>query len=149
MRFAEIFLRLACALVAWMLLYAHLLWLAALRVTGCGPDGDELHRLLLGLSILTVSAAGAIHATKPMHEVHSALRWISIPPALISPWVLASIWTVFRTVNLDRTGLCGIAPPPLWQWAWAPAQILLILVVAGSVVCLWRKVESDHLVEPN
>jgi hypothetical protein len=33
-----------------MVLYAYFLWLAALAAMGCGPDGDEMHRLMLGLT---------------------------------------------------------------------------------------------------
>jgi hypothetical protein len=50
MRFSDVFLRLGCALVAWMVLYAHFIWLAALGGIGCGPDGDELHKVLLALA---------------------------------------------------------------------------------------------------
>ncbi len=50
MRFAEVFLRLGSALVAWMMMYAYFLWLAAVYVVACGADGDEMHRLLLGLA---------------------------------------------------------------------------------------------------
>ena len=48
MRFAEVFLRLDSALVAWMVLYARFLWLAVLFRLGCGPDGAETHKVLPG-----------------------------------------------------------------------------------------------------
>ena len=59
MRFAEVFLRLGSALVAWMLLFTHFLWLAALHAMGCGPDGAEMHKLLLGLILARVCLASA------------------------------------------------------------------------------------------
>ena len=54
MRFAEVFLRMGTALVAWMMLLTHFVWLAVLHVIGCGPDGDEMHRLLFGLAPFTI-----------------------------------------------------------------------------------------------
>ena len=52
MRFSEVFLRLGVSLVSWIVLYAYLLWLAVAGKVGCGPDGDEVFRLLLGLAPL-------------------------------------------------------------------------------------------------
>ena len=40
MRFSEVFLRLGSTLVAWMVLFTHVIWLGALGGMGCGPDGD-------------------------------------------------------------------------------------------------------------
>ena len=72
MRFAEVFLRLGCALVARMMLYAHFVWLAALRSVGCGPDGDELHRLLLLLVPATVGFALLLRVTRPLEGLRVA-----------------------------------------------------------------------------
>ncbi len=138
MRFAEVFLKLGLALVAWMLLYTHALWLAVLRVVGCGPDGDELHQLLLGISILTLGAAAAIHTTRNMPEVHAMLRWLAIPLALLLPWMAISTWQVFATVNLGASSICGDQSPGGWQLAWAPAQLMVIAAVAWSAIRQWR-----------
>ena len=132
------FLRLGLALVAWMLLYTHALWLAVLRVVGCGPDGDELHQLLLGISILTLGAAAAIHATRHMPEVQGMLRWLAIPLALLLPWMAVSIWQVFATVNLGASSICAEQSPGWWQLLWAPAQLMVIAVVAWSAFRQWR-----------
>jgi ABC-type molybdate transport system permease subunit len=79
MRPSEVFLRLGVALVAWMMLYAHVVWLAALHAMGCGPDGDELHRLLLGLAPLTCGFALLLHMTRPFADIHRILRWLGAP----------------------------------------------------------------------
>ena len=70
MRFAEIFLRLGCSLVGWMLLYTYIVWLAALHAMGCGPDGDAMHRLLLGLAPFTAAMSLLLRLTRPMPEIH-------------------------------------------------------------------------------
>jgi hypothetical protein len=42
MRFSEVFLRPGSTPVAWMVLFKHVIRLAALGGMGCGPDGDAL-----------------------------------------------------------------------------------------------------------
>jgi hypothetical protein len=142
MRFAEVFLRLGTALVGWMLLYAHFLWLAVLRVIGCGPDGDKLHQVLLGVSILTIGASFAIRMTRPLHEVHAMLRWLAVPLAFLLPWILMSIWTAFRRVSLDSTGICSDGETAMWQLYWAPLQLLIIALVGWSTWSLFRDIRE-------
>jgi len=140
MRFADVFLRLGTALVGWMLLYAHFLWLAVLNFIGCGPDGDRLHLVLLGISVLTVGAAVAVQVTRPIQEVHAMLRWLRIPLALLLPWILVSIWTVFQAVVLNSNSICSTGEPAVWQLLWVPAQLLVVALVLGSTWCRLRSV---------
>jgi hypothetical protein len=140
---AEVFLRLGCVLVAWMMLYAHILWLAALYAMGCGPDGDELHRVLLGLAPVTVAFAYLLRVTRPFAEIHSMLRWLAIPLLLLLPFVGRSLWQVFRTVNLEGSALCANGAPQTWQILWTPIQLLTLLLVAYMVLNVWRSVRLD------
>jgi len=140
---AEVFLRLGCALVAWMMLYAHILWLAALYAIGCGPDGDEIHRLLLGLAPFTVGFAWLLRLTRPFTEIHSMLRWLAVPLLLLLPFAARSLWQVFRLVNIDARAICASATPGTWQTLWVPIQLIALLLVAYMIVQVWRSVLLD------
>jgi len=143
MRFAEVFLRLGSSLVGWMVIYAHFLWLAVLFRLGCGPDGDAVHKVLLGLAPLAVGFALALRATRPIQEVHSILRWLGVPLVLLSPFIGRSIWQAVDTVFVNELSFCAAVPPKAWQIAWAPIQILAVLLVLYMVWRMWRSVSED------
>jgi hypothetical protein len=133
-RFAEVFLRLGCAMVAWMLIYAHVLWLAALHSMSCGPDGDDLHRLLLGLLPLTLGSAYLLRVTRPFPDIHSILRWLGVPLALLSPVAILSIWDVFVRTNVNSLSICSNDTVATWQQLWAPAQLSIVILVAYMIL---------------
>ena len=143
MGFAEIFLRLGCALVAWMMLYTHFLWLAALYAMGCGPDGDEMHRLLLGLAPFTCGFAFLLRVTRPFGEIHSILRWLGVPLLLLVPFTLRSIWQVVQSVHLESIAICASGTPGTWQLLWTPVQLITVLLVSYMIVRVWRSVTRD------
>lgn len=130
MRFADVFLRLGSALVAWMVLYAYFLWLAALSSMGCGADGDEMHRLLLGMAPVAVGFAFLPGVTRPMPDVHSILRWLAVPLLLSSPLAFMSIWKTFVRANVEALSICSNEAAVLWERVWAPAQLLSIVLIA-------------------
>jgi hypothetical protein len=88
MRFAEVFLRLGSSLVGWMLVYTYTVWLAALHVMGCGPDGDGMHRLLFGLAPFAVVMALPLRLTRPFPDIQRMLSWLGVPIILLLPFVL-------------------------------------------------------------
>jgi hypothetical protein len=138
MRFSEVFLRLGCALVAWMMLYAHFVWLAALGNIGCGPDGDELHKVLLALAPLTIGCAFVLRVTRPLGEIHSILRWLGVPLAAI---MLAGTYHALVTsgfVYSTGQGFCSPDTAETWQQLWGPAQLLAIIVTAVMIIRVWR-----------
>ena len=143
-RFAEVFLRLGTALVAWMVLYAHFLWLAALYAMGCGPDGDEMHRLLLGLVPFTCAAVFALRVTRPFAEIHSMLRWLGVPLLLLLPFALRSVWHTFRAANLEATAICAGGAPTTWQLIWSPLQVATLVLASFMVARVWRSVARDR-----
>lgn len=143
MQFAEVFLRLGSGLVAWMMLYAHLLWLAALHAMGCGPDGDEMHNLLLVLAPITIGTAFVIRATRPLHDIHGILRWLGIPLFLLMPFALRSTWDVFVRVNQESLAICGPGTPGGWQPYWAGLQVLTLTVVTYMVLNVFMSVKAD------
>ena len=143
MRFAEVFLRLGASLVAWMMLYTHFLWLAALYAIGCGPDGDEMHRLLLGLAPFTCAFALLLRVTRPFAEIHGILRWLGAPLLLLLPFAVRSTWQVFESVSIESSAICASGAPAAWQQLWAPVQLITLSFVSYMVVRVWRSVAFD------
>ena len=133
MRFAEVFLRLGSALVAWMMLFAYTLWLAAAHVVDCGPDGDEMYRLLLGLAPFTIAFAFLVRVTRPFDEIHRMLRWLGVPLSLLLILDARTVWGAASRVYVDATGLCGDGLGGQWEQAWVPVQVVTMLVVAALV----------------
>ena len=126
-----------------MVIYAHVLWLAVLFRLRCGPDGDEMHQLLLGMAPITIGFAFALRATRPLQEIHSMLRWLGVPIVLLLPFVARSTWQVFDVANLKATDVCGDGLPATWQTLWAPAQALTIALVLFNIFTVWRSVSVD------
>ena len=134
MRFAEVFLRMGLALVAWMMLFTHFVWLAALYVIGCGPDGDELQRVLLGLAPATCVFAYLVGVTRPFADIHAILAWLRVPLAILMLLALRTIWSTASRVNVDGLALCGPGAPAVWEQYWSPAQLVVCLLVTGLVM---------------
>lgn len=143
MQFAEVFLRLGSSLVAWMVLYAHFLWLAAVHAMGCGADGDEMHRLLLGMAPFTCGFAFALNLTRPFTDIHRILRWLGIPMLVILLLALRSIWTIFVRVNLESLAICGNAAPSGWQLLWPTTQLITVLLAAYMILSVWKSASRD------
>jgi len=141
-RFAEVFLRLGSSLVAWMVLYAHFLWLAALYAMGCDTDGDEMHRLLLGLAPITCGFAFALHLTRPFPDIHRILRWLGVPIIFLLFLALRSVWQVFARVNLESLAICGSGPPSGWQLLWPMTQLVTMLLAAYMIFSVWKSAAS-------
>ena len=138
MRFSEVFLRLGCALVAWLLLLTYFILLGVVRSVGCGPDGDELHRLVLGLAPVAFASAFALRATRPLDEIHGILRWGIVPLALMLPGASLAVWSVFRTVWLAKQNICGRGTALAWEQAWPVVHVVTLVTVAIVLFRNWR-----------
>lgn len=138
MRFAEVLLKLGVSLVGWIVVYAHILWLAVAGKVACGPDGDEVFRVLLGLSPLTLVCIWLLRASRSLGDVHRTLLWASLPLLLLSPFALKAFAMVAASVNLHGRSICGPGPPALWEQIWAPAQLLVLTIAAVVIVRMWR-----------
>ena len=123
MTFIEMFLRLACSLVGWMVVFAYCLWLAALRIVGCGPEGDEFWRLLLGMGPLAAVFALLTNTTRRLPSLHQVLRWGVVPLILLVPLAWVAAWSTFSTVNLEGRGICAATAQIGWHRWWAPVQL--------------------------
>ncbi len=143
MRFAEVFLRLGCSLVGWMLVFTFVVWLAALHAMGCGPDGDEMHLLLLGLAPVACGFALMLRMTASFPEIHRMLSWLGVPLLLLLPFVLRNIWTVFSRTNIEGMAICTVAEPATWQRIWAPAEMFAVVFIALLVIAVWRSARIE------
>ncbi len=130
MNFSEVFLRLGSSLVAWMMLYAYFLWLVALNSLGCGPDGDEMHRLLLGMAPAACGFVFLVGVTRPLADVHSTIRWLAGPLLLLGPVALMGVWKVFIRANVESLSICSNNAAAMWERAWAPAQLFAFVLIA-------------------
>ena len=101
MRFAEVFLRLGASLVGWMMVFTYLVWMAALHAMGCGPDGDAMHRVLLGVGPLALALSLALRSTRPFPDIQRMLGRLVWPAALLGLFGLKNIWIVFERTHVD------------------------------------------------
>lgn len=138
MSLIEMLLRLGCVMVAWMVVYAHLLWLATARVVGCEGDGDALWQLLLGFAPFAVAFTLCLDLLRQLPDIHRTLRWAAAPLVLLAPLCLAAIWPIWRRATIDGLAICSDAPAVWWQSAWAPLQLLTLLIIGAMVWRLWR-----------
>lgn len=139
MRFSEVFLRLGLSLVAWILLLTYFIWLGVAGRVGCGPDGDELHRLVLGMAPFALCGAFLLRATRPLTDVHAILRWGAVPLALLLPPAAIAVWRVTVTVWIAKEGICGPDSVTLWEQAWPVVQLSVIAIIVLLVALNWRK----------
>ncbi len=134
MNIAEVLLRLGCALVAWMVVFTHLIWLATLRVTGC-TDGDQLWRLLLGFAVVSIGFSFMLTISRKLREVHDILRWFGVPAAILMLLASVPVWQALTDSTLDGAAICGGPPPAAWHPWWAPVQLV---VLAAILFNCWR-----------
>ena len=138
MRFSEVFLRLGAGLVAWILLLTYFIWLGVVGRVGCGPDGDELHRLVLVLAPFALGSAFLLRATRALGDVHSILRWGMVLLGLLLPSAVHAVWTVTRKVWVAKEGICGPNVALLWEQAWPVAQVVVLAAIVVLVLQNWR-----------
>ena len=136
MSFAEVMLRIGSVLVAWMVVYAHVLWTAVVRVTDCQPDGDALWRLLLGFAPVTIGFTFLLAAMRPMPAIHRTLSWLALPLILLWPMALWPVVNAGLTTTLGGEPICGVEA--WWHVLWAPVQLIALTVIAVMVWRLWR-----------
>ena len=136
MRFAEVFLRLGASLVGWMMVFTYLVWMAALHAMGCGPDGDAMHRVLLGVGPLALAMSLALRSTRPFPDIHRMLGRLVWPAALLGLLGLKNIWVVFERTQLDGLAICAQQVPSTLHLIWAPAQFCIVLALGVMLFML-------------
>ncbi|MEM7249946.1 MAG: hypothetical protein AAF493_00890 [Pseudomonadota bacterium] len=139
MGFAELFLRLGSALVAWVVVFAHLVWLAALEQVSCGPDAVRPWMVLLGFSPITVLFACLLPVGATVPGVARLLRLPAVLLLVLVPLALRHIHTVFERTWSEQGSICTeLAPSGFESW-WSPAQLLVTIVIVVMAIVLWRR----------
>jgi hypothetical protein len=134
---AELMLRLGCSLVAWLVLLAHCLWLAALDVVECGDAGARPWFAMLLWTPMTLAFAVLLRVGFVVPGVGGALR---LPAVLVIPLaVLASraALTTLADVNLRGGSICDSAAS--WTPFWAPAQLATLVTIGAVAIGAWRR----------
>ena len=140
MRFAEILLRLGCNLVGWMIIYSHCIWLAVIPQIGCGPEGDEIFRLLLGFSPVAIGAALLLGLAHKLPTVVGYLKWMALPLVLLIPLTVSPVLAALETTTFGSMGFCESIAASGWQRAWAPIQVVtLLIIVAASILFVAKR----------
>ena len=137
-------MRIGCALVAWMILFAHFVWLAIITKIDCGPGGDEVFLFLLILAPFAMISALLISVTRPLGDIHGTLQWMAFPLGGLIVIGAFNVWSV--AVNIHTTGLspCSQAEAVTWQFAWAGVQTVTLLIVLVAIVRNWRTARLDR-----
>lgn len=119
-----------------MVVYAHCIWLGTLRVIGCGPDGDELWRLLLGFVPFAVGFAFLLTAIRRLLDVARILRWLAIPLLALIPLAAIPVVSALLTTTLGSQPICG-DELAWWHTSWAPVQIVALAIIAWRAYLAW------------
>ena len=136
MSIPEVLLRLGCVLVAWMVVYTQCIWLATLRTIGCGPDGDEMWRLLLGFSPFAIGFAVLLTAIHALPEIARILRWAALPLVVLVPLAALPVMSALNATTFGGDPICG--DPAAWHRWWAPVQIVTLVSISFAAIRAWR-----------
>ena len=134
MRFAEVLLWLGSHLVAWLIIYSHLIWLAVIPHSACGAEAEELFILSLGFSPLVICAALLLGPAHRLIGVVEYLKWLATPLVLLLPLAVIPVTSAFTDTTLGGNGLCPDTIAGAWQRGWAPLQITTMLFVLYAVL---------------
>ena len=120
-----------------MVVYTHFIWLATLRVIGCGPDGDELWRLLLGFVPFSVGFSFLLTANRRLVEVAQILRWLAVPLVILLPLAGMPVATALLATTLGSSAICA-DEVAAWHVWWAPVQMFALAVMCWRAYLAWR-----------
>ena len=148
MAFANVFLRLGCTLVAFMVLFGHLLWLSILPRIDCATDGHALWYALFWMSIPTLIFASLLLASRPLTAVTSGLKWLGLPVIFILPFALLGVWPTLQSVTFGGAPICpdtsNFNSSMLWQTLWGPLQLVVIIAIGTQAIRYWRMATSTN-----
>lgn len=141
MSLIEVLLRLGCNLVAWMVVYTHIVWLATLRVIGCEAASDQFWRLLLGFAPVAIGFSFLLGAMNKIPEIARILRLLGVPLVVLLPLATWPVVSALRTSTFESSPICGIEIASWHSW-WAPVQLVSLLIITISVVRAWTSAEN-------
>ncbi len=142
MRFAEVFLRIGCSLVGWMILIAYVVWLAVAGRIACTDDTVDLYNLLFFAAPIAMFLALMIRATRALPDIHRTMRWIGVFPALFIPNAVLTITAAAKSVFASTTGPCGIGLTEGGFPIWPVIQAISLLGIVALLVINWREAKT-------
>ena len=132
------FLRLGCAVVAWLVLFAQCRWLAVLGSSvDCANAGAQPWLALLLWTPATWLFVGLLPLGFGVPGIGRLLR---APAVLLIPLVALAgrgALSTLVSVNFDGEPICGVAAS--WQPFWAPVQIVTLSLIGIVGVWVWRR----------
>lgn len=137
---ASIFLRLGVTLVAYMVLFFHLLLLGLVPQLKCNGDEPAIWVVTFFTAVVAFIFALSLLASRPLKTVVQTLKWGCVPLVLLLPFALLAVLPIFGSTTLGSASICpGISAYSnlVWQQAWAPLQMGLLLIIAVQVARYW------------
>jgi hypothetical protein len=134
---AELLLRLGCSLTAWLVLFAHTLWLAALGAVGCTSDGAQPWLALLWWTPITLLFAALLRVGLTVPGIAGALRLPTLALLPLLAYAARTPLAVLDAVNVRGQPLCDATGA--WIRIWSPLQLLLVVGIASVVIALWLR----------
>ena len=137
---ASIFLRLGITLVAYMVLVFHLMLLALVPQLKCNGDEPAIWVLTFFTAAIAFIFALCLLASRPLKSIVQMLRWGCLPIVALWPFALIAVLPVFGGSTLGGAPICpGISAYSnlVWQQAWAPLQMGLLLIIAVQAGRYW------------
>jgi len=140
---SEIFLRLACGLVGWLLVLSHGLLLAVVPVASCNRELFATTLVFAGFA--AISAVWLLPAALRFRE---HLRWSALPAVGLWAWAAWSAWPLLTATTLAGLDACqalagapsGEArPATLLERAWAPLQLLVVAACGRQALRYWAR----------
>ncbi|NNF51323.1 MAG: hypothetical protein HKN59_02685 [Gammaproteobacteria bacterium] len=142
MSFAEIVLRLGVTFVSWLVIYMHMIMLLVVGYAQC-PDTSAWRVSLVSAAF----AGGAAFALRYGHGVHgstTAFRYFALPLIILIPLAAWNCLPYFAGTTLGDAGLCAVLTGingseriSDWERAWAPAQVVVLAVLAFNGWRAW------------
>ncbi len=137
---ASIFLRLGITLVAYMVLIFHLMLVALVPKLKCNGDEPAIWVVTFFTAVIAFIFALSLLASHPLKSVVPMLKWGCLPVVGLLPFSLFGVLPVFGASTLGGAPICpGISAYSnlVWQQAWAPLQMGLLLIIAVQAIRYW------------
>ncbi len=137
---ASVFLRLGITLVAFMVLIFHLLLTALVAQLKCNGDDPGIWVLTFFSATIAFFFALTLLAARPLQSVVQTLKWGCLPVVGLLPFSLIAVLPILGASTLGGEPICSGTSAYanlLWQRAWAPVQVGLMLLIAVQAARFW------------
>ena len=144
MSLAEIFLRIGCTLVGWMLAYGYCLMLAVVAELDCVALGPRFGRDALVFAGLSAVFVPLIPMGRRVAGLELIFKGFTLPLLALAPLAAAEVLPFFEAATLGNAHLCTVlapassdAPRPFWHPLWAPVHFAVLLGLVWAASRFW------------